>query len=91
MGGADAVLARAREDFAKGEYRWVASAMSQVVFADPSTARPASSAPTRWSRWATRPSRLPGATPTCMGATELRSGVPKIPAGGSANADTSKA
>ena len=35
MGGADAVMARAREDFAKGEYRWVADAMSQVVFAEP--------------------------------------------------------
>jgi alkyl sulfatase BDS1-like metallo-beta-lactamase superfamily hydrolase len=35
MGGAAAVLARAREDFARGEYRWVAEAMSQVVFADP--------------------------------------------------------
>lgn len=36
MGGADAVLRRAREDFAKGEYRFVAEAMSHVVFADPS-------------------------------------------------------
>jgi alkyl sulfatase BDS1-like metallo-beta-lactamase superfamily hydrolase len=35
MGGADAVLRRAREDFGRGEYRWVAEAMSQVVFADP--------------------------------------------------------
>ena len=35
MGGADAVIARAREDFRKGEYRWVASATNQVVFADP--------------------------------------------------------
>jgi alkyl sulfatase BDS1-like metallo-beta-lactamase superfamily hydrolase len=35
MGGADAAIARAREDFAKGEYRWVADAMSQIVFAEP--------------------------------------------------------
>jgi alkyl sulfatase BDS1-like metallo-beta-lactamase superfamily hydrolase len=35
MGGAQAVVARAREDFTKGEYRWVADAMSQVVFAEP--------------------------------------------------------
>jgi alkyl sulfatase BDS1-like metallo-beta-lactamase superfamily hydrolase len=35
MGGAEAVIAKARGDFAKGEYRWVADAMSQVVFADP--------------------------------------------------------
>jgi alkyl sulfatase BDS1-like metallo-beta-lactamase superfamily hydrolase len=35
MGGAAAAISRAREDFAKGEYRWVADAMSQVVFAEP--------------------------------------------------------
>ncbi len=35
MGGAQAVMARAREDFKKGEYRWVAQAMNHVVFADP--------------------------------------------------------
>jgi alkyl sulfatase BDS1-like metallo-beta-lactamase superfamily hydrolase len=34
MGGAEAAIARAREDFANGEYRWVADAMSQLVFAD---------------------------------------------------------
>ena len=36
MGGAEAAIARARADFAKGEYRFVAEAMSHVVFADPS-------------------------------------------------------
>jgi alkyl sulfatase BDS1-like metallo-beta-lactamase superfamily hydrolase len=35
MGGASAAIARAREDYARGEYRWVAEAMSQVVFAEP--------------------------------------------------------
>src|SRR4030095_6299950 len=35
MGGADAVIARAREDFERGEYRFVAEAMSHVVFAAP--------------------------------------------------------
>ncbi len=35
MGGADAVLAKARADFEKGEYRWVAQAVNYVVFADP--------------------------------------------------------
>ena len=38
MGGAAAVIARAREDFARGEYRFVAEAMSHVVFADPANA-----------------------------------------------------
>jgi alkyl sulfatase BDS1-like metallo-beta-lactamase superfamily hydrolase len=36
MGGAAAVLERARADFAAGEYRWVAEAVNHVVFADPS-------------------------------------------------------
>ena len=36
MGGADAAIARAREDFKAGNYRWVAQVMDQVVFADPS-------------------------------------------------------
>ncbi|AQZ93715.1 alkyl/aryl-sulfatase [Halopseudomonas phragmitis] len=35
MGGADKVLEQARQDFANGEYRWVAWVMSQAVFADP--------------------------------------------------------
>src|SRR3546814_15662538 len=35
MGGADAVLATARESYAKGEYRWVAEVVNHVVFAEP--------------------------------------------------------
>ncbi len=35
MGGAAAARARAREDYARGEYRFVAEAMSHLVFADP--------------------------------------------------------
>ncbi len=37
-GGAQAVLARARLDFAKGEYRWVAQAMSHLAQAEPGNA-----------------------------------------------------
>ena len=36
MGGADAVIARARADFNSGNYRWVVRVMDQVVFAEPS-------------------------------------------------------
>jgi len=36
FGGAPAVIAKARADFAKGEYRWVAEVMRHVVYADPS-------------------------------------------------------
>ena len=36
MGGPDAVVARARDDFQAGNYRWVAEVTNQIVFADPS-------------------------------------------------------
>jgi alkyl sulfatase BDS1-like metallo-beta-lactamase superfamily hydrolase len=36
MGGADAVIEKAQADYDKGEYRWVATALNNVVFADPS-------------------------------------------------------
>jgi len=36
FGGAAAVIARARADLAKGEYRWVAEVMRHVVYAEPS-------------------------------------------------------
>jgi alkyl sulfatase BDS1-like metallo-beta-lactamase superfamily hydrolase len=35
MGGADAVLARARIDFEAGEFRWVVEVMKHVIFAEP--------------------------------------------------------
>ena len=35
MGGAAAVIGRARNDFKAGHYRWVAQVMNQVVFAEP--------------------------------------------------------
>jgi alkyl sulfatase BDS1-like metallo-beta-lactamase superfamily hydrolase len=34
-GGADALLAKAREAFANGDYRWVAELVNHLVFADP--------------------------------------------------------
>lgn len=35
MGGAEAVLKKARASFDKGDYRWVAEVVNHVVFADP--------------------------------------------------------
>lgn len=35
MGGPEAVLARARESFGEGDYRWVAEVVNHLVFADP--------------------------------------------------------
>ncbi len=35
MGGAEALLAKAKESYAKGDYRWVAQVVNHLVFADP--------------------------------------------------------
>lgn len=35
MGGAASVIARAREDFGRGEFRWVVQVLYHVIFADP--------------------------------------------------------
>jgi alkyl sulfatase BDS1-like metallo-beta-lactamase superfamily hydrolase len=35
MGGAAAIIAKARDDFRVGNYRWVAEVMNKVVFAEP--------------------------------------------------------
>jgi alkyl sulfatase BDS1-like metallo-beta-lactamase superfamily hydrolase len=37
-GGADAVIEKARADYEAGDYRWVATALNHVVFADPNNA-----------------------------------------------------
>jgi alkyl sulfatase BDS1-like metallo-beta-lactamase superfamily hydrolase len=36
MGGADAVVKKAKADYDKGDYRWVMQVLMQVVYADPS-------------------------------------------------------
>ena len=92
MGGADAVIARAREDFANGEYRWVAQVMSQVVFADPDNAEAREleadaleqlgyqAEAGTWRNW------------YLVGASELRNGVSSNAAmGGSDSPDTIRA
>ncbi|WP_233266693.1 alkyl/aryl-sulfatase [Tomitella fengzijianii] len=38
MGGTDAVIAKARESFEAGDFRWVAQVLNYVVFADPGNA-----------------------------------------------------
>ncbi|WP_346915566.1 alkyl sulfatase dimerization domain-containing protein [uncultured Roseibium sp.] len=35
MGGADAIVEKAKVDFDKGDYRWVMQVLMQVVYADP--------------------------------------------------------
>ena len=91
MGGADAVLARARDDFRKGEYRWVASAMSQVVYADPANRAARELGADALEQLGYQSEAGTWRSAYLVGAMELRGGVPKIPGGSSSNADTLKA
>jgi alkyl sulfatase BDS1-like metallo-beta-lactamase superfamily hydrolase len=91
MGGAEAVIARARSDFARGEYRWVASAMSQVVYADPSNRAARELGADALEQLGYQSEAGTWRSAYLVGAMELRNGVPKIPSGGTANADTLKA
>ena len=74
MGGADAVVEKARASYDAGDYRWVAEVLNHVVFAEPDHPAARSSSPTPTSSSATAPRTAPGATSTCPGATELRDG-----------------
>jgi alkyl sulfatase BDS1-like metallo-beta-lactamase superfamily hydrolase len=91
MGGADAVIARARADFAKGEYRWVASAMNQVVFADPANRAARELGADALEQLGFQAEAGTWRNAYLVGAMELRGGVPKVPVAGTANADTLKA
>ena len=66
MGGAEAILSARPEDFAKGEFRFVAQAVSHLVFAEPDNQRPpARCSPIPSSSSAMPPKARPGATPIC--------------------------
>jgi alkyl sulfatase BDS1-like metallo-beta-lactamase superfamily hydrolase len=76
MGGADAVIARARADFQAGNYRWVAEVMNQVVFADPSNKVARSLAADAFEQLGYLAESAPWRNAYLLAAQELRSGVP---------------
>lgn len=79
MGGADAILTRARADFAKGEFRFVAQAVSHLVFAEPDNqaARAILADTFEQLGYASESSTWRNAY--LFGAQELRQGMPKTP------------
>ena len=91
MGGADAVIVRARADFAKGEYRWVASAMNQVVFADAANRAARELGADALEQLGYQAEAGPWRDAYLVGAVELRNGLPRISGISTANADTIRA
>jgi alkyl sulfatase BDS1-like metallo-beta-lactamase superfamily hydrolase len=75
MGGADAVIARARGDFQAGNYRWVAEVMNQVVFADPSNKMARNLAADALEQLGYLAESAPWRNAYLLGAQELRGGV----------------
>lgn len=77
MGGADAVLALARADYERGEYRWVAEIANHLVFAEPGNraARELCADALEQLGFAAESSTWRNAY--LLGAQELRQGAPK--------------
>jgi alkyl sulfatase BDS1-like metallo-beta-lactamase superfamily hydrolase len=80
MGGADAVLQRARQDFKAGQYRWVASVTSQLVFADPDNKEARELGADALEQLGYQSEAATWRNAYLLGAAELRGGVPKAPA-----------
>jgi alkyl sulfatase BDS1-like metallo-beta-lactamase superfamily hydrolase len=79
MGGADAILARAAKDFANGEFRFVAQAVSHLVFAEPDNqaARQMLADTLEQLGYVSESSTWRNAY--LYGAQELRQGMPDVP------------
>jgi len=79
MGGASAILTKARADFDKGQYRWVAEAVKQVVFADPSNTDAKNLLADTYEQLGYQAEAGPWRAIYLTGAEELRVGTPKMP------------
>lgn len=76
FGGAAAVLAKARADFAKGEYRWVAEVMRHAVYADPSNTEARHLAADAFEQLGYAAESATWRNAYLVGAQELRQGPP---------------
>ena len=91
MGGADAVLERAREYFERGEYRWVAEVVNHVVFAEPQNRLARELQADALEQMGYQSESGPWRNAYLTGAHELRFGPLNIPFPGTATADTVRA
>ena len=91
MGGEAAVLTKAKADFDKGEYRWVAEAVKHVVFANPGNADARSLLADTYEQLGYQAESGPWRSVYLQGAFELRNGVPKAGGINTASPDTIRA
>src|SRR6266849_5726346 len=79
MGGADAILARAAKDFAKGEFRFVAQAVSHLVFAEPDNQSARALLADTFEQLGYLAESATWRNAYLFGVQELRQGMPKAP------------
>jgi alkyl sulfatase BDS1-like metallo-beta-lactamase superfamily hydrolase len=80
MGGADAILSRARADFDKGEFRFIAQALSHLVFAQPDNAVARAMLADTFEQLGYLAESSTWRNAYLFGAQELREGIPNAPA-----------
>src|SRR5262252_2392817 len=79
MGGGEAILVRARADFAKGEFRFVAEAVGHLVFADPDNQAARALLADTFEQLGYAAESSTWRNAYLFGAQELRQGMPKTP------------
>ena len=88
MGGSAAVIARARADFTRGEFRWVAQVMKEVVYAEPANAEARALCADALEQMGYQAESATWRNAFLYGAQELRHGVFQMPARATMGADT---
>jgi alkyl sulfatase BDS1-like metallo-beta-lactamase superfamily hydrolase len=91
MGGADAVIKKARDYYNRGEYRWVAEVMNHVVFADPNNKAARELEADALEQLGYQTENATWRNEYLMGAYELRHGVLNVAGTDTASADTLRA
>jgi alkyl sulfatase BDS1-like metallo-beta-lactamase superfamily hydrolase len=86
-GGADALLAKAREAFDRGEYRWAAQLANHLVFADPDDVAARELEADAFEQMGYQAESGPWRNFYLSGAQELRDGVTKVTTPDAANPD----
>lgn len=91
MGGADSILQKAKADYDKGEFRWVAQVVSKVVFADPKNQAAREMEADALEQLGYQAESGPWRNFYLTGAQELRNGVKQLPTPNTASPDTVRA